>query len=92
MVSSKQGQTFMTDRFKFIPAFTHIEADHLGPLANETIYAYKKENILHANWFHFPSGVKEEFGAAMQLYIGKQLPRKQLLDEFQKSWERASKD
>lgn len=92
MVSSKQGQAFMTDRFKFIPAFTHIEADHLGPLAEETIHAYKKGNTLHSNWFHFPSGVKEEFGIAMQLYIGKQLPRKQLLDEFQKSWERSSND
>lgn len=90
MVSTKQGQIFMTDRFKFIPAFKHIKADHLGPLADETIYAYKEGDTLHANWFHFPSGIKEEFGAAMQLYIGKQLPRKQLLDEFQKSWEKAS--
>ncbi|TDL31017.1 carbohydrate ABC transporter substrate-binding protein [Jeotgalibacillus sp. S-D1] len=90
MVSSEQGNMFMTERFKFIPAFKNIDNDHLGPLAAETIKQYKEGNTLNASWAHFPVGVREEFGAAMQLYAGKQLTRDQLLHELQKSWEKAS--
>ncbi|HWO95127.1 MAG TPA: ABC transporter substrate-binding protein [Bacillus sp. (in: firmicutes)] len=89
MVSSEQGKRFMTEEFKFIPAFENIKADNLGPLANETIAYYKAGKTLDANWFNFPVDVREEFGLAMQLYVGKQLTREQLLHEFQKSWDKA---
>ncbi|WP_100405263.1 ABC transporter substrate-binding protein [Bacillus solitudinis] len=90
MVSSEQGKAFITKQFKFIPAFDNIEADSLGPLADETIRYYKERKTLNTNWFNFPVGVQEEFGFAMQLYVGKQLTHDQLLQEFQKSWEKAS--
>jgi raffinose/stachyose/melibiose transport system substrate-binding protein len=89
MVSSQQGQQFMTKEFKFIPAFKNVKADNLGSLAQETIAYYKAGKTLDSNWFEFPVGVKEEFGLAMQLYAGNQLTREQLLHEFQKSWDKA---
>lgn len=89
MVSSRQGKQFMTEEFKFIPAFKNIKAGHLGSLAHETIDYYKAGKTLDSNWTEFPVGVREEFGLAMQLYAGKQLTRKQLLHEFQKSWDKA---
>lgn len=89
MVSSEQGKQFMTEEFKFIPAFKNIKADHLGPLARETIRYYNAGKTLDSNWFGFPVEVREEFGLAMQLYVGKQLNREQLLHEFQKSWDKA---
>ncbi|UAL52581.1 ABC transporter substrate-binding protein [Bacillus sp. CMF21] len=92
MVSSEQGKRYMTEEFKFIPAFHHINSDDLGPLAEETIQNYKKGNTVPSNWFDFPVGIREEFGAATQLYVGKQLNRTQLLNEYQKSWERFSKE
>ncbi|OIJ22413.1 ABC transporter substrate-binding protein [Anaerobacillus alkalidiazotrophicus] len=91
MVSSEQGKSFMTEQFKFIPAFKNIEANNLGPLANDTIRYYKEGKTLNSNWFNFPVGVQKEFGTVMQLYVGKELNRDQLLEEFQKSWEKASK-
>jgi raffinose/stachyose/melibiose transport system substrate-binding protein len=90
MVSSQQGQTFMTEKFKFIPAFKNIESSHLDPLANDTLAYYKEGKTMSSNWFHFPVGVREEFGPSIQLYIGKQLNRDQLLQEFQKSWNSAA--
>lgn len=90
MVSSQQGQTFMTEKFKFIPAFKNIESNNSGPLANDTLAYYKEGKTMSSNWFHFPVGVKEEFGSSIQLYVGKQLHRDQLLQEFQKSWDRAT--
>lgn len=90
MVSSAEGQHYMTKEFKFIPAFKNIKADHPGPLADQIMTYYKEGRTLYSNWFNFPVGVRDEFGAAMQLYVGKKLTREQLLQEFQKSWERAS--
>lgn len=90
MVSSEQGKTFLTEEFKFIPAFKHIETDDLGPLANDTLAYYKRGNIVSSNWYHFPVGVKEQFGTFMQQYIAHQLNRDQLLRELQTSWDRAS--
>jgi raffinose/stachyose/melibiose transport system substrate-binding protein len=92
MVSSEQGKRYMTEEFKFIPAFHHIESDNLGPLAEETLRSYKKGTTVPSNWFGFPVGIREEFGAATQLYVGKQLNRTQLLNEYQKSWERFSEE
>ncbi|KKI89179.1 ABC transporter substrate-binding protein [Bacillus sp. SA1-12] len=90
MVTSKQGKEYLTDYFKFIPAFDNMEADNLGPLANEIIRYSKAGKTFSINWFHFPVGVRAEFSSAMQLYVGKQLNRDQLLQEFQKSWENAA--
>lgn len=90
MVFSEQGKSFMTEQFKFIPAFDHIETHHLGPLATEIMNYYQTGKILRANWFSFPGSAREEFGLAMQLYVGKQLNRDQLLQEFQKSWDKAA--
>lgn len=90
MVSSEQGKSFMTKQFKFIPAFDHIEANHLGSLATEIMTYYQTGKTLNSNWFSFPGSAREEFGLAMQLYVAKQLNRDQLLQEFQKSWEKAS--
>ncbi|MDQ0246311.1 raffinose/stachyose/melibiose transport system substrate-binding protein [Bacillus fengqiuensis] len=89
MVSSEQGKRFMTEEFKFIPAFKNIKMENIGPLANETIAYYQAGKTVDSNWFNFPVGVREEFGLAMQLYVGKQLNREQLLHEFQKSWDKA---
>lgn len=90
MVSSEQGKTFMTEQFKFIPAFDHIEANNLGPLATEIMTYYQTGKSINSNWSAFPGSAREEFGLAMQLYVAKQLNRDQLLQEFQKSWEKAS--
>lgn len=92
MVSSEQGKRFMTEEFKFIPAFKNIQAEDIGTLAEETLRLYEEGNTVPSNWFHFPVGIREEFGAATQLYVGKQLNRNQLLNEYQKSWERFSKE
>ncbi|MGX1195702.1 ABC transporter substrate-binding protein [Metabacillus sp. SLBN-84] len=92
MVSSEEGKRYMTEEFKFIPAFDHIKAENLGTLAEETLQTYKEGSAVPSNWFDFPVGIREEFGEATQLYVGRQLNRKQLLNEYQKSWERFSKE
>ncbi|WP_438347911.1 ABC transporter substrate-binding protein [Paenibacillus sp. FA6] len=89
MVSSEQGKTFMKEQFHFISAFKNIETDQSGPLVKDIIRYSDDEKTLSWNWFKFPLAAREEFGNAMHAYVGKQLTRDQLLQELQKSWEKA---
>ncbi|WP_221568876.1 ABC transporter substrate-binding protein [Alkalihalobacillus sp. TS-13] len=89
MVSSEEGKRYLTEHLKFIPAFKHIEPENSGPLADQIIQYYKKGQTLSSNWFDFPVGVRKEFGSATQQYIKNQLNKEQLLQEYQKSWEKA---
>lgn len=95
MVSSDIGKKYITDEFKFIPAFTNITADEkvLGPLAAD-IMKYSKDNkTLSWNWFKFPGGEasSKKFAATMQAYVAKQKTKDQMLDEFQKTWDSLGK-
>ncbi|SFL14852.1 raffinose/stachyose/melibiose transport system substrate-binding protein [Paenibacillus sp. 1_12] len=95
MVSSDIGKKYITDEFKFIPAFTNITADEkiLGPLAADIIKYSKDNKTLSWNWFKFPGGEasSKKFAATMQAYVAKQKTKDQMLDEFQKTWDSLSK-
>lgn len=95
MVSSDVGQRYITEEFKFIPAFKNIDADEsvLGQLAADIIDYSKQDKTLSWNWFKFPGGEasSNEFGNAMQAYVGGQHTKEQLLEAFQKTWENLSK-
>lgn len=95
MVSDEVGQRYITEEFKFIPAFKNIEADEevLGQLAADIIEYSKAGKTLSWNWFKFPGGEasSNEFGDAMQAYVGEQMSKEQLLEAFQKTWDSLSK-
>ncbi|WP_409345318.1 ABC transporter substrate-binding protein [Paenibacillus sp. MBLB4367] len=95
MVTSDIGKKYITDEFKFIPAFKSISADEsiLGPLAADIIKYSKEGKTLSWNWFKFPGGESssKKFGDAMQGYVGKQKTKEQMLDEFQKTWDSLKK-
>jgi raffinose/stachyose/melibiose transport system substrate-binding protein len=95
MVTSDIGKKYITDEFKFIPAFTNITADEkvLGPLAADIIKYSKENKTLSWNWFKFPGGEasSKKLAATMQAYVAKQKNKDQMLEEFQKTWESLNK-
>ncbi|NHN29205.1 ABC transporter substrate-binding protein [Paenibacillus agricola] len=95
MVSSDIGKKYITDEFKFIPAFTNITADEkiLGPLAADIIKYSKENKTVSWNWFKFPGGEasSKKLAATMQAYVAKQKTKDQMLEEFQKTWESLNK-
>lgn len=90
MVSSEQGEKLMTEQFKFIPAFSNIKVKNPGPLAEDLMKYAKEGKTLSWYWFKYPPGVSDDFGPAMQAYIAKQMNGDQLLQQFQKSWNKYS--
>ena len=88
LVSSDTGKYYLA-KLKFIPAFENIPSNNLGPLADDILTYMGENRTLTWNWFKYPAGAQDEFGVAMQAYVGKQLTKDQLLQEFQKSWVKA---
>ena len=95
MVTSDIGQRYITEEFKFIPAFKNIHADEsvLGQLAADIMNYTQQDKTLTWNWFKFPGGeaTSNEFGDAMQAYVDGQLTKEQLLEQFQKTWDSLAK-
>ncbi|WNR43527.1 ABC transporter substrate-binding protein [Paenibacillus roseipurpureus] len=95
MVSSDIGKKYITEEFKFIPAFKTIPADEkvLGPLAADIISYSKAGKTLSWNWFKFPGGEasSKKFGDIMQGYVAKKYTKDQMLEEFQKTWDSLKK-
>lgn len=85
MVSSDTGKDYLA-KLRFIPAFENLPTNNLGPLADDILAYMGNKQSLTWNWYKYPAGAQDEFGVAMQAYIGKQLTKDQLLQEFQKSW------
>ncbi|PFH87098.1 ABC transporter substrate-binding protein [Bacillus sp. AFS088145] len=88
MVSSDTGKKYIVEKFKFIPAIKTIEGKGLGPIADD-IQKYSADGkVLSWNWFKYPNGATNEFGASMQAYVGGQKNPQQLLQSLQDTWDK----
>ena len=81
LVTSDIGKNYLTKEFKFIPAFSSIQAseEELGDLATD-IMKYSQENkTLSWNFNRFPEGVPQEFGSTIQAYVAGKSDKKHCL-------------
>lgn len=86
MVTSETGKRFIATDFKFVPALTSIEADPaaVGDIAADfaTFSAANPGQVKSWNWDRFPDGITQQWGSAMQEYLGKQITGDQLLEKL----------
>ncbi|MCA0754964.1 ABC transporter substrate-binding protein [Paenibacillus sp. N4] len=91
LVTSDAGTKFIVEDAKLIPAFKSIPAseEQLGPLAADIIKYTREGKILPWMWQRFPGyeANTSQMATQIQAYIGKQIGKKQLLEEFQKIWD-----
>jgi len=84
----RNGQRYLVDSFKFIPAFTDLETPaDLGPLAADLARYVAEDRTVpwaHAMW---PSGTHSEFVTPLQAYAGGGLDRMQTVEKLQAIWE-----
>lgn len=84
----ENGQRYLVDSFKFIPAFTDLTTpEDFGPLAADLAgYVERGQTIpwAHALW---PSGSNQEFAAPLQAYVGGGLDRARTVERLQRIWE-----
>lgn len=86
MVTSDTGKDYMVNKFKFIPAFKSIEANDLGTLADDILTYSNEGKTISWNWFKYPDGAVNEYGALMQAYVGGQKTGDEMLQDFTKVW------
>ncbi|WP_179037739.1 ABC transporter substrate-binding protein [Paenibacillus sp. URB8-2] len=94
LVSSDTGRSFIVDEAKLIPAFKSIPVDisRLGPLAADLMSYIEAGKTLPWLWQRFPGyeATTSRMASRLQAYIGGQIGRDRLLEEFQSIWEETS--
>lgn len=86
MVTSDEGKRALVEDFKYVPAFKTIDAKGIGPLGDEIMKYSNDGKTLPWEWMKFPDGVKQEFGANLQEYIGGQKSKEDVLKAMDNSW------
>lgn len=88
LVTSDEGKRYITEEFKFIPAFKSIDAtnEQLGDLGTEVMNYSQAGKALSWNFNKFPDGGMNEFANQMQAYIAGKSDKAQLLEDLQKAW------
>ncbi|AWB43253.1 ABC transporter substrate-binding protein [Paenibacillus sp. CAA11] len=89
MVTSDIGKKYITDEFKFIPAFKSIKVDPaiLGDLGAEVMKYSQEGKALSWNFNKYPDGAFNEFANQIQAYIAGKSDKKRLLEDLQHSWD-----
>ncbi|MFC0046142.1 ABC transporter substrate-binding protein [Metabacillus iocasae] len=91
MVTSDTGKRFLVEEFKFIPAFNNIEAKGMDALSDDILKYSEEGKTLSWNWFKYPDGAVQEFGASMQSYIGGQKSKEEFLKSLDDIWAKMKK-
>jgi raffinose/stachyose/melibiose transport system substrate-binding protein len=89
MVTSETGKKFISTDFKFVPALNSItpNPEAVGKIAGDfSLFApAHPDQVKSWNWDRFPDGVTQQWGLAMQEYLGKQIKGDQLLEKLDKA-------
>jgi len=91
LFTDKAGQTYVTDKFKLIPAYNGFDTSKLGTLAQEVSKFSEKGKTVPWTFNLFPAGVDKDCSSAMEKFYAGKLTSDQLLDEIQKIWINAAK-
>ncbi|MEH7451635.1 ABC transporter substrate-binding protein [Gottfriedia acidiceleris] len=91
MVTSDTGKKYIVEKFKFIPALKTIQGKNLGPIADDLQKYSAEGKTLSWNWFKYPDGATNEFGASMQAYVGKQKSSDEMLKSLEDTWMKLKK-
>ncbi|WP_373229887.1 ABC transporter substrate-binding protein [Cohnella sp.] len=89
MVTSETGKKFISTDFKFVPSLNSItpNPEAIGKIAGDfAVFSQAKpDQVKGWQWDRFPDGITQQWGAAMQEYLGKQINGDQLLEKFDKA-------
>jgi len=85
------GQSYVTEKFKVIPAYDGFDTSKLDVLSKE-IATYSEEGKTIPWTFNlFPAGVDKDSSSAMEKFYADRIDAEQLLDEINTVWVNAAK-
>lgn len=88
LVTSETGKKYITEQFKFIPAFKTIEANSelTGDLGADILKYSQEGKTISWEFNKFPDGGMNEFGSQMQGYVAGNVNKDQLLEALEQAW------
>lgn len=86
MVNSPTGQEYLTQKFQFIPAFDHIEADGTGDIGKDVQKYSQEGKTIEWSFVKWPDGLNNKFSAILQGYVGKQYDYDAVLKQMDEAW------
>ncbi|MFD1957675.1 ABC transporter substrate-binding protein [Paenibacillus thailandensis] len=89
LATTKEGQRYITEEFKFIPAFKSVDttSDVLGDLGAAVLEYSQAGKSLSWNFNSFPSGGFNEFASQMQGYIAGNTDAAGMFEAIQQAWD-----
>ncbi len=89
MVTSDTGKRYITEEFKFVPAFQSIKTspDIVGDLGAEIIRRVEEDKVLSWNFSRFPKGLNHDLSSIMQAYIAGAITKEDMMQQFQEAWD-----
>ncbi|QAA35000.1 ABC transporter substrate-binding protein [Clostridium manihotivorum] len=91
LLTTKDGQKIVTDKFKVIPAYNGFDTSNLSVLSKEVSKYSDAGKTVPWTFNLFPAGVDKDCTSAMEKFYAGQINSDQLLDEIQKVWVNAAK-
>ncbi|REJ08861.1 ABC transporter substrate-binding protein [Halobacillus trueperi] len=93
MYTSDQGKKFVTEEFKFIPAYEGYEDQEIADPISQEIYEYANEgNTLGWVFLGAPTGWTEDaFGIAVQEYLSGDISWEEVEQRATDAWEKSRK-
>ena len=85
------GQSFVTDKFKVIPAYNGFDTSKLNTLSKEISSYSEKGKTIPWTFSLFPAGVDKDCTSAMEKFYAGKSNADQLLDEINTVWVNAAK-
>lgn len=88
LVNDPEGNAFLTEDCKLVPAFSNIPADALDPLG-ASVKSFADAGNLINNYNFLPDDHYSVLGASMQKYLAGEIDRAKLADEVVSYWKTA---
>lgn len=86
MVTSEFGQTYITEKFGYIPAFDNIGSSNLGGLSRDILAYAAKGDTIPWSFTTWHDGMYNEFADYTQKYVAGLITYQQMLEGMQNSW------
>jgi raffinose/stachyose/melibiose transport system substrate-binding protein len=88
LVGTPEGQRYVTEEFKAIPAFDNIEASNLGGVGRDIVEYSKQGKTIPWMFSFWPDGAVNEFSDAAQKYAAGIVSFPEYTRELQAMWDR----
>ncbi len=90
LVSSKVGQSYITDKFLSIPAFDNIKSDSLGAISQDILKYASEGKTIPWPFTQWPNGTYNEFADFTQSYVGGKIDFNTMLQKMQDAYRKLS--